>query len=161
MALWQFDLEPVPAGLALIEGVPAIHLPPEIRDHVTYALTPADRKNLFTAIGAMLPEGQAWSDGLRIWGDTRGSDVQVYTEGKTIAALKIRLDVRNVSFELIDALCALAQRFGWVFVGDRGAVLQPVRAVILRAIEHSPARAFVEDPQAALAQAAARMTEPG
>lgn len=160
MAAWQFDLEPIPAGLALIEGVPAIHLPSGAWDHVVYDLTAADRKDLFAAIGAMLPEGQAWSDGFRIWGDTKRSDIQVYADGKKIEALKIRLDVRNVSFELIDAVCALAQRFDWVFVGDRGAVLQPVREVILRAIEHSPARAFVEDPQTALTQAAARMTEP-
>jgi len=28
MAVWHFDLEPIPAALAIIEGVPAIHLHP-------------------------------------------------------------------------------------------------------------------------------------
>ena len=101
----------------------------------------------------MLPEEQAWSDGLRIWGDTKRSNIQVYADGTTIDTVKIRLDVRTVSAELIEATCALARRFGWVLVGDGGAVLQPVREVILRAIEHFPAGALVEAPQTDLTQA--------
>lgn len=159
MAVWQFELDPIPASAALIGGVPAIHLGPEVRDTIVLGLNAADRKELIEALDDLLPSQQAWSPGLRVWGNTRGTDVQLYLDDDGTDALKIRIDAKTFTTDLIDALCVLAVTFDWVFLTERGAVLQPVSDVVLRAVLNSPARRFVETPGVVLAEAADRMRE--
>ncbi|MDB5576416.1 MAG: hypothetical protein JWR80_1592 [Bradyrhizobium sp.] len=161
MAVWQFELDPIPARAALIEGVPAIHLGPEMRDTITLGLSTTDRRELIAALDDLLPSQQAWSPGLRVWGNTRGTDVQLYLDDDGTDALKIRIDAKTFTTGLIDALCVLAIAFDWVFLTERGAVLQPTSEAVLRALLNSPARRFVEAPGVVLAEAAERMHEPG
>jgi hypothetical protein len=159
MAVWQFELDPIPSSAALIEGVPAIHLGPELRDTIMLGLTPVQRKELIAALDDLLPSQQAWSPTLKLWGNTRGTDVQLYLDEDGTDALKIRIDAKTFTTDLVEALCALATAFDWVFLTERGAVLQPVSAVVLRALLNSPARRFVEAPGVVLAEAAERMSE--
>jgi hypothetical protein len=160
MAVWQFELDPIPARAALIEGVPAIHLGQEIRDTISLGLSPSDRKQLIETFDDLLPSQQAWSPSLMVWGNTRGTDIQLYLDEDGTDALKVRIDAKAFTTDLIDALCAIAIAFDWVFLTERGAVLQPVSEVVLRALLNSPARRFVEAPGVVLAEAAERIHEP-
>ncbi|MDB5575690.1 MAG: hypothetical protein JWR80_866 [Bradyrhizobium sp.] len=160
MAVWQFELDPIPASAALIEGVPAIHLAPEVRDSLVLGLTPDERKELIALFDDLLPRQQAWSSGLRVWGNTRGTDIQLYLDDDGTDALKIRIDAKSFTTSFIDALCLLALTYDWVFLTERGAVLQPTSEAVLRALLNSPARRFVETPGVVLAEAAERMHEP-
>lgn len=159
MAVWQFELDPIPAHAALIDGVPAIHLGPEARDTIPLGLTPAERETLVAELDALLPSQEAWSPGLKVWGSTRGTDIQLYLDEDGTDAIKIRIDAKRFTTELIDELCAIAVRFDWVFLTDRGAVLKPVGEAVLRALLHSPARRYVEAPASVIAEAAERMRE--
>lgn len=161
MAVWQFELDPIPASAALIEGVPAIHLSPEVCDTIVLRLTAGERKELIAAFDALLPPQQAWSPGLMVWGNTRGTDVQLYLDEDGSDALKIRIDAKTFSTELVEALCDIAATFDWVFLTERGAVLHPSPEIVLRALLQSPARAYVENPHEAIAGALDRMREPG
>ena len=95
-----------------------------------------------------------------IWGNTRGSDVQLHHDDAAGVALKIRIDAKTFTTSLVEALCDLATAFDWVFLTDRGAVLQPQPEIVLRALLNSPARRFVENPGDVVAQAAAGMGKP-
>jgi hypothetical protein len=161
MAVWQFELDAIPASAALVEGLPAIHLGPEVRDTIALHLTQAERKRLIEALDALLPSQQAWSPGLMVWGSTRGTDVQLYRDEDGGIALKIRIDAKSFTTTLIETLCAIATGFDWVFLTERGAVLHPAPEIVLRALLQSPARAYVENPAGAIADAVERLQEPG
>ena len=161
MALWQFELDPIPAHSAMVDGVPAIHLGAEVRDTILLGLSPARRQDLIHVLGEILPVADTWSAGLMIWGSTRGTDVQLYLDDKEGDTLKIRIDAQSFTTELVEALCDLAAAFDWVFLTDRGAVLQPQPETVLRALLNSAARRFVENPGDVIAQVAAKIGEPG
>lgn len=160
MAMWQFELDPIAAQAAVIDGVPAIHLGPEARDTIPLRLSPDQCTRLGAAIGEFLPAAERWSPGLMVWGNTRGSDVQIYLDKEDDGALKIRIDAQTFTTELVEAFCDLATEFGWVFLTVRGAVLPPQPESVLRALLNSPARRFVENPTDRVAQLAARMGRP-
>ncbi|MDB5581540.1 MAG: hypothetical protein JWR80_6716 [Bradyrhizobium sp.] len=161
MAAWQFELDPIPASAALVGGVPAIHLAPDVRETIALRLDPDERKKLIEAFDALLPPQQAWSSGLMVWGNTRGSDVQLYREEDASIAIKIRIDAKTFTTALVEAFCEVAASFDWVFLTERGAVLHPTPEIVLRALLQSPARAFVENPAGVIAQAVERLQEPG
>jgi len=159
MAVWQFELDPIPARAAVIEGVPAIHLGPDVRDTIVLGLAPGEREQLVEAISDLLPRQDAWSPGLMVWGNMRGTDVQLFLDEDGADVLKIRIDAKTYSTDLIDALCVIALAFDWGFLTDRGAVLQPTSDAVLRALLQSPARQFVEHPKTAIARAVERLRE--
>ena len=160
MAVWQFELDAIPASAALVEGVPAIHLGPEQRDTIVQQLAPDARKTLIEALDALLPPQQAWSPGLMVWGNTRGTDVQLYRDEDGSDALKIRIDAKTFSTDLVEALCDIAVTLDWVFLTERGAVLHPSPETVLRALLQSSARAYVENPAGAIGEATERLREP-
>ena len=160
MAIWQFELDPIPASAALVEGMPAIHLGPEVRDAIVLHLTPDTRKKLIEALDALLPRQQAWSPGVMIWGNTRGSDVQLYRDENGSTTLNIRIDAKSFTTALVETLCEIAAGFDWVFLTERGAVLHPTPEIVLRALLQSPARAYVENPAGAIVQTVERLQGP-
>ncbi|PKP89081.1 MAG: hypothetical protein CVT77_18830 [Alphaproteobacteria bacterium HGW-Alphaproteobacteria-16] len=160
MARWQFELDPIPASAASIDGMPAIHLGPEVRAAIPLGLSPKRRAELVEALGNILPVVETWSADLRIWGNTRESDVQLYHDEDMGIALKIRIDAKTFTTNLVEALCDLATAFDWVFLTDRGAVLQPQPEIVLRALLNSPARRFVENPGNEAPQATGRAGKP-
>ena len=147
MALWQFTLDLVPAAAARIDGTQAIRLSREQLDAIKLDLLPEDAPKLYGALSSLLPEKAAWSDDLRIWGDDRTDDVQVWFDGARIDFVQFRLNVADLSLELIDGICALARHFGCVLASREGAIVQPTAQAVVRAVLQSPATRFVRDPQ--------------
>ena len=103
--------------------------------------------SLFQRLGELLPEMEPWSPDLRIWGDEKSHDVQIWFEGDRIESFQLRLDVANPSFPLIDGMCGLARDLQCVFAATEGAIIQPSAEAIARAVIHSPAMRFVRDPE--------------
>ena len=153
MALWQFAFTPVPAKDAKISGIDAINLSCDVLERIDLGLTPSEQFDLFSALGLLLPEKASWSDSLRIWGDEKADDVQVFFDGARIELIEFRLDVSNLSIALIGEFCALARKFAWVFATSDGAVILPTREAVVRAVIRSPANRFVRDPKGYLEQA--------
>jgi hypothetical protein len=153
MALWQFAFTPFPAGAAKVSGVDAIRLDPDILSGRHWDMPPGRQQALFAALTALLPERPGWCEEMRIWGDTKSNDIQIFFDAKDIASIEIRLDVSRLSLPLVDGICALAREFGWVFVSEAGAIIQPTREAIIRVVEQSRAQQFVNDPVGYLASA--------
>ena len=147
MAAWQFAVNPIPASAAKIDGIDAIHLDRDARNEGGLHLPHDQQSALFDAFAALLPEQLGWSKDMRIWGSTKGNDIQVFFEGADIKCIEFRLDVSYLALPLIDGMCALARRFDWVFLSETGAVIQPTREAVVRAAEHSLAQKFVRDPR--------------
>lgn len=154
MALWQFAMNPIPASEAKICGVDAVKINRNVVNEGRLYLPHNEQPALFQAFAALLPEQPAWSEELRIWGNEKGNDIQVFFEGTGIECIQFRLDVSCLSLPLVDGICALACKFGWVFISKSGAIVPPTREAVIKAIEHSPAQRFVRDPLGYLASAA-------
>jgi hypothetical protein len=160
MAVWQFELEAIPAAAAVVDGAPAIYLTPETRSGIELRLTHETRRSLVTMLDRLLPSQPAWSGNLCVWGNTRSTDVQLYSDDDGTHSLMVRLDARGFSVEVLETLCAAAASFEWLFLTERGAVLQPNSDIILRALQGSSARTWVENPQRVIDQAVARIYRP-
>jgi hypothetical protein len=152
MALWQFALNPIPAAAAKICGIEAVCINRDVLNEGCLDLPQSQQPVLFDTLAALLPEQPAWGEGMRVWGSTKGNDIQVFFDGPRVESVEFRLDVSRLSIPLVDGICAPARKFGWVFVSETSAVLQPTREAVLRAVEHSHAQKFVRDPEATLRQ---------
>lgn len=150
MAVWQFEFDAVPAALALVSGVPVIHLDPEMLNTVRLNLSEEREATLLAFLPQLLTEIVPWSNGMRIWGDEKSHDITAYLEAGRIQQLQIRMDASHPSEFLLRGLCELARTMGWVFVTRAGAVLQPNPEALARTTGTSPAGKWIEDPQAYL-----------
>jgi hypothetical protein len=153
MALWQFVLDLVPASAANVGGMPAARMSREQLDTVSLGFSNADAATLFVRLQALLPEKKSWSQSLRIWGDEKTDDIQVWMDDKLIEGVQFRLDVSHLSLALVGGICAVARHFNCVLATRDGAIIQPNRETVIRMILASPAMRFVRDPQRYLEEA--------
>ena len=84
MALWQFAFNPIPATQTSIGRINVIYLSRNVVNNVDLGLAPGEQPAFFSALAALLPEKESWSDSLRIWGDEKADDIQVFIDGPTI-----------------------------------------------------------------------------
>lgn len=150
MALWQITLDPIPATSAQVEGMVAIRLTRRQLDAITLQVAIIEQERLFEELGHLLPEKSGWSDDMRIWGDEKSHDVQVFFDAGEIEYLQMRIDVRTPSIALVSGLCAMARSRKWVFATRDGKIVQPSTEAVIRAILQSDASRFVADPKAFL-----------
>ena len=153
MAIWQFVLDLVPASAANVGGVAAARMSREQLDAIAVNFSSADTEALFAQLATLLPEKQSWSPRRRIWGDEKTDDIQVGLDGQAIEGVRFRLDLGELSLPLIGGICALARRFNCVLATTDGAIIQPSREAVIRAITQSRAMQFVRDPEGFLREA--------
>ncbi len=102
---------------------------------------------LFERLSELLSEKKSWSPSLRIWGDEKSHDVQVWSDGRTIESVQFRLDANKLSVPLMTGICDLARAMDCVFVTAEGAIIQPTSEAMVREMMRSPAMQFVQDPE--------------
>jgi hypothetical protein len=147
MALWQFELHLIPSSAAQVDGVDAIRMTREQLDKISPDVSAEKMPDLFQRLSVLLPEKEAWTPDLRIWGDEKSHDVQIWFEGTRIEDFQLRLDVANPSLPLVSGMCSLARDLQCVFAAREGAIIPPSAEAIVRGIMQSPAMRFVRDPQ--------------
>lgn len=102
---------------------------------------------LFEGLSELLSEKRSWSPSLRIWGDEKSHDVQVWSDGPAIESVQFRIDANNLSVSLMTGICDLARSLDGVFATAEGAIIQPMCEAMVREMMRSPAMQFVQDPE--------------
>lgn len=153
MAVWQFVIDLIPASSARVAGVTAARMSREQLDEIDLRFSDADAEVLFARLGTLLPEKKSWSASLRIWGDEKTDDIQVGFDGHAIEDVQFRLNVADLCLPLVGGICALARDFDCSLATRDGAIIQPNREAVVRAIMQSRAMQFVRDPQRFLEEA--------
>jgi hypothetical protein len=95
---------------------------------------------------SILPQGSSWSSSIQTWGQEDGDRIDLVWDNDELADIFLRVDVRRISYELLDKVLRLAQANRWVLWID-GHVLRPSLGQLLRAIQRSDAFRFVQDPK--------------
>ncbi|MGV1834758.1 hypothetical protein ACQZ6C_08360 [Rhizobium rhizogenes] len=147
MALWQFVFDLIPSSAATINGVVAARMNRDQLDAIELNFSRPNVEAIFEHVGMMLPEKQSWAPDLRIWGDEKTDDVQIYLRGATIEGVQFRLNVPDLSLPLVGKICALAREFDCVLATRNGAIIRPNSQTLVRAITQSGAARFVSDPE--------------
>lgn len=147
MAVWQFALDLIPSSSARIAEVDAIRMSREQLDAIRLEIPPDKLPNLFEGLSELLSEKKSWSPSLRIWGDEKFHDVQVWSDGQAIESVQFRLDANNLSVSLMTGICDLARSFDCVLATAEGAIIQPTSEAMVREMMRSPAMQFVQDPE--------------
>ncbi len=149
MAIWQFDIRMLPSEAVLRRhGVTAVIIPKnEIDDEEALWENLPISANFEDEISEILPRMQSWHRELRQWGCDDGDRIDLWTDGKAISGIKVRIDVRQISRIFIVKVLELARRHHWLIRTEDGQVFQPSFAKLLSAIHTSDAFRFVENPQ--------------
>lgn len=116
-------------------------------DAIRLEIPPDKLPNLFEGLSELLSEKKSWSPSLRIWGDEKFHDVQVWSDGQAIESVQFRLDANNLSVSLMTGICDLARSFDCVLATAEGAIIQPTSEAMVREMMRSPAMQFVQDPE--------------
>ena len=160
MALWQFTLDFIPSYAARFRDVEAIRMTREQLDAIKLDISAEKQPRLFQTLSALLPEKKSWAPDLRIWGDEKSHDVQIWFEGDRIEGIQLRLNVASPLFQLVSGMSGIARDLQCVFASRDGAIIQPSAEAVARAVMQSPAMRFVRDPQGYI-EAAIRADEGG
>ncbi|MCR5859750.1 hypothetical protein [Mesorhizobium sp. J428] len=152
MALWQFKCFLVSATDTLIHGVAAISLSEGQVADAKLRVDADDLDRFFERLSDLLPEKASWDAALRIWGDEKTDDIQVWLDGGEIAEVQLRLDMRDPSIDLVDGLCRLAAAYECVFLTPDGRIIRPNKDRLEKVSGRSAAADFSRDPAAFLAR---------
>ena len=153
VAIWQFVLDLVPASAARFAEVAAVTMTREQLDAITLSFSRADTESLFAHLETLLPEKQSWCSELRIWGDEKTDDIQVWLNGQEIEDVRFRLNAGDLSLSLVHGICALAGRFHCLLAATDGTIVQPNPDAVIRGIMQSRAMQFVRNPEGFLREA--------
>ncbi len=152
MAVWQFKIHVVPAANVRVGSADVIRLTRDQVDAAQRTFTPAEIDAVSGQLSDLLPEKKSWSAELRVWGDEKSDDVQVWFDGGSVECVDIRLDLRHLSLTLVSGLCAIARASDWLLVTTDGVVIRPNTEAVVQALVKSPAQRFVDDPYGFLAE---------
>jgi len=147
MAIWQFAFDLMPSSAVIINEAVAVRMTQAQLDATEPDFSAATIQLLFERLGSILPEKTSWSPSLRIWGDEKTNDVQVFLGEPGIEGVQFRLDVANLSMPLVAQICSLAQDTACVLVTRDGAIVRPNGTSLIRAIMRSNAARYVRDPE--------------
>jgi hypothetical protein len=147
MAIWQFAFDLMPSSVAITNGAVAVRMTQAQLDAIDPDFSVSTMQLLFERLGSMMPEKTSWSPSLRIWGDEKTDDVQVFLGELGIEGVQFRLNVANLSMPLVAQICSLAQDTACVLVTREGAIVRPNGTSLIRAIMRSNAAQYVRDPE--------------
>ena len=116
--------------------------------------------SFFFRLAAILPPGRSWNENMRTWGDEWGDDISLFMSASGVEGMQIRVNIADLSVGFVDAICTLAQDFGWLFASESGEIIQPNRQAILKAVDKSPESKFVRNPAEFVARSSRRKKGP-
>lgn len=154
MALWQFELELLPRAWFTKTGEPIDVLfrngnydaSIAWRDH-------QPTSDIQSRMSGVLPARKSWSNELKLWGDEKGSDIQVWYENNLVESMGIRVDVRGKVVPLLIKIVDLANALDCVFLlPEKKSLIRSNIFELKKALSQSDAFSFVEDPQQFIAR---------
>ena len=147
MAVWQFTLFLLPASDARMGEAGLIRLSPEQVDGIVLTMPTDEVFETFDRLGPLLPEAKSWDAKLRMWGDAKTDDIQIWFDDDRVESVQFRLNAHGTSPALVEGICAIARDLGCVLASQEGAIIQPTSEALSRMLSQSPATKFVRDPQ--------------
>lgn len=158
MAIWHFkfgliptegmkrvfgtsDVAVVPEWVVRPEG-PRCLEPEELASLPNYWADPAKLRQIAMTVSSFVPEMKSWSDEARMFGANEDERIEVWDDD-----VRCRINLREVDFELLDRLLALARRFDCkIVVEGTGAVSAADIASLAPHVEASNGYRFCCDP---------------
>jgi hypothetical protein len=155
VATWQFDFHLVPAlSIERHFRVVPVTISEEQYDLVSWWEGFDRVEDLESDLTKLLPPGHSWHPRTKTWGEQDGDRFDVTREGKTIAEVYGRLDIRRLSLPFVNQVTEIARRRGLLIVTVDRHILRPSMKELLAAIRRSRSFAFVTDPEGFLSQLA-------
>lgn len=146
MAIWQLDLQIAPRLCALDR------MKRRVASEIANAQVEAWWTQVTPDVGSeqrlasILPWHASWTDDWKVFGEEDGNRIDVMLSGGHMEQVRVRIDVRDVDFELLERLVDFAADYDCIFVNGSGHVIEPTVENVCIEIEASPAANFVEDP---------------
>lgn len=147
MAIWQFDLIFVPAGL-----------PIPVSEGGAWAMPLLPESTVVDAHAALSERfGQPWQmcQGILVFGSEDGNRIEVVLDDAGDGELSARIDARLESTDFCEFLTMLAHELGSnLFSPELGSVIDATPEALIAALMSSQALAYALDPAEALRRAA-------
>ncbi|HEY4365634.1 MAG TPA: hypothetical protein VGN07_00230 [Steroidobacteraceae bacterium] len=152
MAIWQFNVELIPATW-LAAGNDIESLFGEEGFDALPAWAAYEDPGLEQRLGMLLPRSRSWNPAQIVWGSQDGNDIRLSRRHEGIGCVAVHFDLRNPNMLLIRAIADLARDLELAILVPevRRIATSDVEALLRFAAESSAAH-FVLDPQSFLSQ---------
>lgn len=154
MAIWQYRLMFLPEQVLRSKyDVLPLAIPQDLAEDFAWWSNTQPPVGFERQISLILTERASWSTSMRIWGEKHGDDAYVLylDESKSeVREIEFRINTGAISPELVHRICVFARQMGCVLMTSDYGILAPDESMVLNAVNHSIAKKFVDDPEAAL-----------
>lgn len=153
MATWQFGFHYIPVNtMSKRELNPGSRVTDTVRDEIIDWSTRQPPSESLSRLRLMLGSGKSWSENLEVLGDLESTCVSIYKAQGMISEISSRVDLRNFSSEILNAMLEFAVEGNCLLLtDDNNRVIGPTLSEVKAEIRNSPAYRFVKDPQGFIA----------
>ena len=148
MAIWNFRVNFVPSD-CLIQMYGA--LPLIITEDEINQLKPwKDKYFDFHLLDDIAPEGDSWSEDIRVWGNDKTDSISVIYDEEEIIWVCAKMDLRGRYSQFASQIVEYAQKMDCILHLNNNKCFEAELSVLMSHIRNSLAYKFVQNPQKAL-----------
>jgi hypothetical protein len=150
MAIWQFAFSVIPSDkeIKYHSSDKKVQNIDDIMSWHGYSLKDSSIKELCK----ILKPSKSWSDDIKLFGHTEETCIELFYEGIVLDDVSIRLDLRNLTTEILEAILSFIDSNNAVILTSDGSILKPVIKEIIEEVRKSEAHSFLSNPDAFLSQ---------
>lgn len=148
MAIWQYTAYLIPETAVAPDGsLPGLTVTEESFEHppLPFAVSANELERL---IAEWLPPAKSWQADLHAWGDDARHDAEVWYEEGRIGHVRLRIDLREVTRDVVRRVLGIARAAGCRFLEARTfELVAATEDALLDSIRRSRPARFVQDPR--------------
>jgi hypothetical protein len=148
MATWQFGLSFLSENLVASHGIAAgTRINDNQREELIQLNIERLPSELVDRVSRVLKSGKSWSESIEVFGNIESTCVSFSKEHNIIVEIGARLDLRNISPEILVTILDFASAVKCLLLTDDNKVINPIFSELKSEIKLSPAYRFVKDPR--------------
>lgn len=139
MAIWQVDFTVIPKEKELV----CLASPDKVIPWEGYCI----KDESLNIISKILTPKESWCKEIRQFGNLDETCIELYYHEKMLEEIRLRIDLRSVSRNLLEEITAFLHINNAVLLTDEDKIIQPVLEAIVKEIKNSKANKFLRNPE--------------
>ena len=139
MAIWQVNFTVIPKEKELV----FLGLPEKDVSWEGYSIKDESLKIISKVL---IPE-KSWCKEIKQFGGLEESCLELYYHENTIEEIRLRIDLRSISLNLLEQIITFLQTNNAVLLTDEDKIIQPIIEGIIKEVKNSKANKFLTNPE--------------
>jgi hypothetical protein len=103
-------------------------------------------------LSKVLTPNESWSDDIKLFGSLEHTCVELFYEEDMLDEISIRLDLRNLTLDLLEAIINFIKSNNGLILTHNGSLINPSLNEIIGEIRMSDAYSFLQNPETFLSE---------